>query len=95
MVTKRLKRKLVLEIGSNLKSPGDIPTEYSNNKLKWLCDVIVEGPDSVVDEYTISPDKKLYLSDFLNIIHKEIDRIIDTQAVCWGIRIYRLTASKR
>jgi len=94
-VTKRFKRKLVFEIGSDCESPGDIPGEYSNNKLRWLCDVIVEGRDSIVDEYTISPDRKIYLTDFLSIIKEEVDKLMDNQAVDWGIKIYRLTPHKR
>ncbi len=94
-MTKRFKRKFVFEIGSDCESPGDIPEEYSNNKLRWLCDVSVEGRDSIVDEYTISPDRKIYLTDFLSIIKEEVDKLMDNHAVDWGIKIYRLTPHKR
>lgn len=94
-MTKRFKQKLVFEIGSDCESPSDIPMEYSNNKLRWLCDIIVEGRDRIVDEYSIAPDRKIYLEDFLNIVHKEIDKIINAEAVHWGIKMYRLTPKKR
>ena len=94
-MSRGFKRKLVFELGSDCRSGGEIPAEYSRNKLKWLCDVIVEGHDNKVDEYTITPDKKLYLNELLKIVKAEVEKLIDNQSTDWGIKIYRLTPSKK
>ena len=95
MDTKRFKRKLIFELCSGAESQRDIPKEYSNNKLKWQCDVSVEGRDNVVDEYTIAPDRKIFLNDFLEIVKDEIVTLIDDPTVSWGIKMYRVVSKKR
>jgi uncharacterized FlgJ-related protein len=95
MDSKRYKRKLIFELGTGCESHGDIPKEYSNSKLKWQCDVIVEGCDDLINEYSIAPDKKIFLNDFLDIIKDEIVKITDDKAVSWGIKLYRVVKKNR
>jgi hypothetical protein len=72
MDSKRFKRKLIFELGTGADSQREAPSEYSRSKLKWECDVIIEDHARQVNEYTISPDRKLLLNDFLGHVKKEI-----------------------
>ncbi len=94
-MAKSFKRKFIFEIGSDCETPSDIPEEYSTSKFRWLCDVSAEGNDGVVDEYTITPDRKIYLNHFFDIMQQEINKLMDDQVACWGVKIYRLTPNKR
>ena len=84
-----------MEIGSRCRTPEGFPNEYTQNKHHWLCDVTAEKSGGVVEEYSIEINRKLSLKDFIDILSEEIQNLLVEEAMSWGVKIYRLTQSKR
>jgi hypothetical protein len=95
MDTKRYKRKLIFELGTGCEQQKNIPAEYSNSKLKWQCDVAIEGADNIVNEYTMAPDRKIFLNEFLDHVKEEIVNMIEDHTDSWGIKMYRVVPKRR
>ena len=93
-MSKRFKRKLIFVIGSDCESPANMPTEYSNARLRWEADLICESVE-IVNEFTLVSSGKMYFNLFLTDVRKHIDTLIDNDVTGWGIKIYRLTPLKR
>ncbi|MCB1731568.1 MAG: hypothetical protein KDI21_13925 [Halieaceae bacterium] len=89
-----IKRKLVHSFGAHASEHKPLPQQYVQAKQRWVCVVSVEIGNSVVDEYEIKPDRKLYLDDFLDIVKVEIEQFDNAHSTDWRVDIYRLTGSR-
>jgi len=92
-MSKRFKRKLIFVIGSECESPANMPTEYSNARLRWEADFICDSGE-IVNEFTLVSNGKMYFELFLVEVRKHIDTLIDDEVTGWAIKIYRLTPLK-
>ncbi len=89
-----MNKKLILELGDNRDSISNLPQQYFFAKQRWCCDVVTETSNGVVDEYAITPDRKLFLREFLQIIQDEIKKLTADNTSEWGVKIYRMINKK-
>ena len=86
-----MKRKHILSLGNAQSSLSDLPQQYSVAKQRWMCVVSVEDGKGVVDEYDVTPDRKLLLGDFLDIVKLEVGKLESDDESSWEVKVYRLT----
>ena len=89
-----MKRKHILSLGNAQSSLSDLPQQYSVAKQRWMCVVSVEDGKGIVDEYDVTPDRKLFLNDFLDIIKEEVANLEGGDEAAWGVKVYRLSSKK-
>ncbi len=51
----------------------------------------VESAQGVVDEYDVTPDRKLLFSDFLGLVKKEVSKLESHDDSTWSAKVYRLS----
>ena len=81
-------------MGADSPSSSSIPQQYFVAKQRWECEISIENADRIVDEYTITPDCKLFLNDFLDVVREEIAKFDGGAEEIWGVKIYRITQKR-
>lgn len=84
-----MKKKLVMEYWSSKGKIGTVSPQYALSRCNWLCEVMFEDGDGIVDEFEVIPDRKMLLADLLPYIKDQLDNLVPDDAVDCGFRIYR------
>ncbi|MCG7884224.1 MAG: hypothetical protein AB2669_17610 [Candidatus Thiodiazotropha endolucinida] len=84
-----MKKKLVMEYWSSKGKVGTVSPQHALSRCNWLCEVMFEDSDGIVDEFEVIPDSKMLLADLLPYIKDQLDNLVPDDAVDCGFRIYR------
>lgn len=84
-----MKKKLVLEYWSSKGRKASVPAQYALSRQNWVCEIIFENIEGVIDEFEVTPKGKMYLKDLLPYLKDKLDDLVPGDAVDCGFRIYR------
>lgn len=68
-----------------------LPAQYSYSRHQWICEIVFEKPDGLVEEFEVKPTSKMLLRDLLPSLNEQLDILVPSNAVDCGFRIYRFT----
>ena len=85
-------KKLILEHWLKSSKKPLIPTQYLLSAQHWICDIMVEHRDGVIDEFEVKPKGKMLLTDLLPHLHHQLDTLVPDDANGCGFRVFRCTS---
>ena len=84
-----MKKQLIIQTLPNEK-PVDRGFDHLYRKCFWLIELHYETEDNLIEVAEIQPEKKIKLTEVMDIIRQQADTLIPEGCGDCGYRVYRL-----